>query len=72
MEKQMSGPNTPATYGTLLPVIISQIAIAKALLKKGVLSKQDIIDELNDSKKSIGDSQVTAEIDNIIVQIGQW
>ena len=68
----MSGPDTPATYGTILPVVISQIAIAKALLRKGVLSKQDIIDELNDTKNSVGDSQVIAEIDNIILQVGQW
>lgn len=72
MEKQMSGPNTPATYGTILPVVISQVAIAKALLKKGLLSKQDIIDELNDTKHSVGDSQLIAEIENIILQIGRW
>lgn len=68
----MSGPNTPATYGTILPVVISQIALAKALFRKGLLSKQDIIDELNDTKNSVGDNQLIAEIDNIIFQIGRW
>lgn len=68
----MSGHNTPATLGTVLPIIIGYTAIGKALVKKGILSNQDITDQLADFKQAVTDTTVLAEIDNLIKQIGSW
>jgi hypothetical protein len=67
-----NGTQRPATEHDMLSIGIWINAFGKALIKKGVLEKTDITDELKRIKSGIPDVALQSEIDQMVTQISKW
>lgn len=67
-------PNTIATLGDLRSITIWVSIFGKLLVEKGVLSKDDIIKELNNVLQTPirSDSSAISEIKNMIETVKKW
>jgi hypothetical protein len=72
----MSGYNIPATLGALLPAYLWISALGKLLVKKGILTKAEIVSELqavkNELPQNSARAELETEIDRMIQQAGKW
>jgi hypothetical protein len=68
----MSGGNTNVTHKDLMPTHIWIGVFGKLLVQKGILSADDIIEQLKTVKNKLADPLIDLEIDNMIAIVGKW
>ena len=61
----------PITQQELVPLTLWIEVLGKALVAKGVLSKEDLIAQLND-KLASGGSSLEREIERMTMQVDTW
>jgi hypothetical protein len=66
-----NGPDTPATVNDLAVITMWIAAFGKALLAKRVLTKGEIIEQLEVFRPSLS-PQLLLELDNMIDKVHQW
>ena len=65
------GSDAPVVRQDLLPLTAWIEVLGRALLRKGVLSKEELVEELNE-KAASGGGALEAEIERMIMQIESW
>ncbi len=65
------GPDAPIVRQDLLPLIAWIEVLGRALVRKGVLSKEDLVEELSEKAESSGGA-LEAELERMIMQIESW
>ncbi|QCM10004.1 hypothetical protein CFBP6625_06315 [Agrobacterium tumefaciens] len=66
----MTTPQTPSVIGDFSSPLIWTAAFGKALVKKGILTKADVITELKAFKGV--DAELDINVDNMIATINRW
>ena len=65
--------DTPVTHDELSRVFVWVAAIGKALVKKGAISKDEIVAELENIKKGGGQPpEMVGDIDGMIENVKSW
>jgi hypothetical protein len=62
----------PAKAKDLVPLTIRIVTLGKALVPKGTLTKNEIVDELNIALQATINPDVAAEINDLIRQVTNW
>jgi hypothetical protein len=63
--------DAPLSQRDLLPLIAWVEVLGKALLRKGVLSKEDLVEQLSERAESSAGA-LESEVERMIMQIETW
>jgi hypothetical protein len=65
------GSDAPISRQDLIPLVAWIEVLGKALVRKNILSKEDLVEELNEKAES-GGAALQPEIERMIMQIESW
>ena len=65
-------PNTPVVHQDLVPYAVWLMALAKALIHRKVLPKDDIIAELRTIQAAGSTAELEADIERMINTVNGW